>query len=144
MNIVVGVTARPESQSALERAVAEAQLRGARLHIVHTVGQGQGESPGKTREWLSRLEDLRAEGAAQVERLADQGVTATHRVEPVSTDPAGVLLSVADEVDADLIVLGLRRRSAVGKLLLGSVSQDVLLKARCPVLAVQAHTDVGD
>ena len=136
MDIVVGVTTRPESRAALERAITEARLRDARLHIVHTVGEGQGENPGKTREWLSRLEDLRAEGERQVAELAEQGVTATHRVEPVSTDAAGVLLDVAAEVDADLIVLGLRRRSAVGKLLLGSVSQDVLLKAPCPVLAV--------
>ena len=46
------------------------------------------------------------------------------------------LLDLAGELDAELIVIGLRRRSAVGKLLLGSAAQNVLLNATVPVLAV--------
>ena len=53
-------------------------------------------------------------------------------------DPAEDLIAVADEVDADLIVIGLRRRTPVGKLIMGSNAQQVLLDASCPVLAVKA------
>jgi nucleotide-binding universal stress UspA family protein len=53
-------------------------------------------------------------------------------------DPAEDLVNVAGEVDAELIVIGLRRRSPVGKLILGSNAQRVLLDAPCPVLAVKA------
>jgi nucleotide-binding universal stress UspA family protein len=53
-------------------------------------------------------------------------------------DPAEDLVNVANEVDAELIVIGLRRRSPVGKLILGSNAQRVLLDAPCPVLAVKA------
>ena len=44
---------------------------------------------------------------------------------------------VADETDADLIVIGLRRRTPVGKLILGSNAQRILLDAPCAVLAVK-------
>ena len=47
-------------------------------------------------------------------------------------------MAVADEVDADMIVIGLRRRTPVGKLIMGSNSQSILLDASCPVLAVKA------
>ena len=53
-------------------------------------------------------------------------------------DPADDLIDVAEKENAALIVIGLRRRSPVGKLLLGSNAQEILLKADCPVLAVKA------
>ncbi|MGW3606483.1 universal stress protein [Micromonospora sp. NPDC005161] len=53
-------------------------------------------------------------------------------------DAADELVDVAEETAADLIVIGLRRRSAMGKFLLGSSAQRILLDANCPVLAVKA------
>lgn len=53
-------------------------------------------------------------------------------------DPAEVLVDLAEQTNAELIVIGVRRRTPVGKLLLGSQAQQVLLDAECPVLAVKA------
>ena len=53
-------------------------------------------------------------------------------------DPAEDLISIAEDSDAELIVIGLRRRTPVGKLILGSNAQRILLDAPCPVLAVKA------
>jgi nucleotide-binding universal stress UspA family protein len=53
-------------------------------------------------------------------------------------EPAEDLVAVAEEHGADLLVIGLRRRSPVGKLILGSQAQRVLLDAPCAVLAVKA------
>ena len=53
-------------------------------------------------------------------------------------EPAEDLISVAETNSADLIVIGLRRRSPVGKLILGSNAQRILLDAHCAVLAVKA------
>jgi universal stress protein A len=50
-----------------------------------------------------------------------------------------VILETADEYDVDLIVMGTHGRSGIGRLLLGSVTEEVLRKARCPVLTVKAH-----
>ena len=57
---------------------------------------------------------------------------------PAGLEPSDELIRAAQETDAELIVVGLRHRTAVGKLLLGSYAQRVLLEADCPVLAVKA------
>jgi nucleotide-binding universal stress UspA family protein len=51
---------------------------------------------------------------------------------------ADAILGVAEQLGADLLVIGVRRRSPVGKLVTGSTAQQVLLDASCSVLAVKA------
>ena len=141
MNIVAGVTSRPESRVALDRAIDEVKLRGGHLYIIHTMDQGLKSGAATARDWTSAVAAERATGERIVEELAEQGIEATYRVELANSGPAATLLEVAEEVGADLIVIGIRRRSAVGKLVLGSVSQAVLLGADCPVLAVKGAED---
>jgi len=117
--IVVGYSAKPEGRAALRRAIAEAGLRGCQLIVVHS-------SPD------DELESLRAE-------LESSGIAHTVRAVVDTVDPAEELLNSADVSSAEFIVIGLRRRSPVGKLLLGSNAQRVLLDASCPVLAVKAE-----
>lgn len=116
--IVVGYSARAEGRAALQRAVSEANLRGSSLLVVHTAPDAE----------LSELE----------QHLQASGVE--HRIQAAteSLDPADEVLRAAETAQADFIVIGLRRRSPVGKLLLGSNAQRVLLDAACPVLAVKA------
>ena len=57
---------------------------------------------------------------------------------PSGTRAADEILRIAADRGADLIVIGLRRRSPVGKLFLGSTAQQMLLDAPCAVLAVKA------
>lgn len=126
MRIIVGFLRSPEGAAALERAIAEAKLRDAELVVIHTLSD---ES-----EQVTYRQEL-----AQVERrLKDEGVE--HRIRELvrGNTPGDDLVEVAREEGAELIVIGVRRRSPVGKLVLGSNAQDVLLKADCPVLAVKA------
>jgi nucleotide-binding universal stress UspA family protein len=80
------------------------------------------------------LADLRGELAATG---IPHRITGSEHVE----DPAEELINAAESAGADFIVIGLRRRSPVGKRLLGSNAQRVLLDASCPVLAVKAEPE---
>jgi nucleotide-binding universal stress UspA family protein len=55
--------------------------------------------------------------------------------------PAEEITQAADDSGADLVVIGMRRRTPVGKLIMSSVAQQVLLEVRCPVLSVKASYD---
>jgi nucleotide-binding universal stress UspA family protein len=128
--IVVGYVDKPEGRAALHRAAVEAKLRRARLVVVNA-GGATDTSPDET------LAAVRAE-------LAGEGLANEVRGSAPGLEPAEDLIAVADEIAADFIVIGLRRRSPVGKLILGSNAQRVLLDAPCPVLAVKADPTGAD
>jgi len=131
MSVVVGFVRSPEGDAALRRAIDEARLRDTKLVVVHSMEGGSKESSAEVIAYREALAEV--EG-----RLAGEGIE--HEVVELvlGHTPAEDLLEVAGQHDADLIVIGLRRRSPVGKLILGSNAQDVLLQADCPVLAVKA------
>jgi nucleotide-binding universal stress UspA family protein len=129
--IVVGYVPKPEGKAALERAAEEAKLRSSRLVVVNSHRGGREFDSDDAIESESQLEEVRTQ-------MAGHGVEFDIRQLVRGMDPAEDLVNVANEVDADLIVIGLRRRSPVGKLILGSNAQRVLLDAPCPVLAVKA------
>lgn len=129
MSVVVGYIESPEGRAALQRAVAEARLRDLPLTVVHSL-----RNDARIRE----AEDVLARIDEELNR---EGIRYEVR-ELVRGKPAGEdLVAFAHEHGADLIVIGLRRRSPVGKLVLGSNAQDVLLGADCPVLTVKAAGD---
>ncbi|MEI8058034.1 MAG: universal stress protein [Actinomycetes bacterium] len=129
--IVVGYIDTPEGQAALERAIVEADQRGARLIVVNSNRGGSHLDRDSSIELDAALAQVHAQ-------LQASGIEHEIRQLVRGDDPAEDLILVADEVDADLIVIGLRRRTPVGKLIMGSNSQAVLLDASCPVLAVKA------
>ena len=125
--IVVGYSADPFGRAALEHGIAEAKLRGTTIWVINS---SSGES---------YVDAGFAQGPeiGDVERhLAECGVE-FELTQPVGVDTAEELLKAMDRDDAELLVIGIRHRSPVGKLLLGSVSQRVLLECPKPVLAVK-------
>jgi len=129
--IVVGYVETPEGEAALARAIAEAQQRGARLIVINSHKGGAALDKAVAAELEESMDDVHR-------ALHDSGVEHEVRQLVRGVDPADDLIAVADEVDADLIVIGLRRRTPVGKLIMGSNAQQILLDASCPVLAVKA------
>ena len=129
--IVVGYVPKPEGKAALRRAAEEARLRGSRLVVVNSHRGGREFDRDDAIESETQLAEVKAE-------LEELGVPHDVRQLVRGMDPAEDLVNVAAEVDAELIIIGLRRRSPVGKLILGSNAQRVLLDAPCPVLAVKA------
>ncbi|MBA2464372.1 MAG: universal stress protein [Nocardioidaceae bacterium] len=129
--IVVGYVPKPEGHAALKRAAEEAKLRDMRLVVVNSHRGGREFDRDDAMDSETQLEEVRS-------MLREAGVEHEVRQLVRGLDPADDLVNVATEVDADIIVIGLRRRSPVGKLILGSNAQRVLLDAPCPVLAVKA------
>jgi nucleotide-binding universal stress UspA family protein len=129
MNVIVGYRPTPEGRAALDRGVDEARRFGARLVVVNSA-----EVPTDAPEPISA--ERGADALSQ--RLSADGVDHEIRQLDVDDEPADAILSGVSDPAGDLIVIGLRRRSPVGKLITGSVAQQVLLEASCPVLAVKA------
>lgn len=127
--VVVGYVPSPEGEAAVRQGLVEAELRNAKLivvysdHAVHTTHTAE-----------ERLEALHRATA-----ILD-GTSVEHEVRHLTegSDAVHDLLSAAEESAADLLVIGVRRRTPVGKLVLGSHAQSVLLEASIPVLAVKA------
>lgn len=128
--IVVGYVASPEGEAAVRQGIAEAKLRQCKVVVVYSDHGAQLDSAtaAERTEELDRIHGLLH--ASDVEH------DLRHLVR--GKDAVADVLNVADEISADLIVIGIRRRSPVGKLILGSHSQSILLEANVPVLAVKA------
>ncbi len=129
--VVVGYVPKPEGKAALRFAAEEAKLRNASLVVVNSHRGGREFDREDAIDSKSQLEEVR-------NQLTNAGVEHEVRQLVRGLDPAEDLMSVAAEVGAEVIVIGLRRRSPVGKLILGSNAQRILLDAPCPVLAVKA------
>jgi nucleotide-binding universal stress UspA family protein len=126
MAIVVGYLSTPEGEAALETAVIEARRRDVRLVVVMS-RRSRPEDHAAIEAEVDHVRDL----------LDDAEIAYDVRRTGRNTDAAEALVGAAEELDAELIVIGLRRRSPVGKLFLGSNAQRILLDAPCPVLAVK-------
>ena len=137
--VVVGTDGSTGAERALERAARLAGSSGARLHVVSAFHDG-----GPFKE---RLGDSARVDPIDVVRVAEEVLARAaaharrHGVEPElharEGDPAEALIEVAEEQDADLIVVGSRGWSAVRRFLLGSVSHKVAHHAPCTVMVVR-------
>lgn len=122
MTVIVAGTDTPEGQAAHRYGLQEAGRRGEDVLYFSLVG--------------SRPDPGLAEGAGVRETYAEP--------DPRNRDAAGSLLDEAERHDASAIVLGVRHRSAVGKFLLGSAAQQIILQAAVPVICVKPERTPRD
>lgn len=129
MTVIVGYRPTAEAAAALRRAIHEATLTQTLLSIIYSLERPAGGP-----------DELSVEHATDAlsHELADSRLDHHIRLLEPGEDPADVILDNITS-DCDLVVIGIRPRSRVGKLILGSVAQRVLLEARCPVLAVKSN-----
>ena len=132
MTIVVGFTATTPGRAALRAAIGEAALRQQPLLVINSSRGDALVDPGFAQEadweWVKAT-------------LDEAGVAFTVRQQIRGREASEEILELIDEVDATLCVIGLRKRSAVGKMLLGSNAHRILMQATCPVLSVRADDD---
>lgn len=129
MSVVVGYVPTPEGEAALSHAIEEARQRATRLVVINS---SRGDAVVDERYALPEQVKVLHErlDTAGIEHLLLHGISVN--------DAADELLDAANHHRADLIVIGVRRRSPLGKLIMGSTAQRVVLEAICPVLAVKA------
>lgn len=125
--IVIGYSADAFGRAALEHGIAEAKLRGTTLLVINSTS---GEAYVDPR--FAQSDEVH-----DVERHLEECGVEFELTQPVGVDTAEELLKAMDADDAELLVIGIRHRNPVGKLLLGSVSQHLLLECRKPILAVK-------
>lgn len=129
MTIVVGYTPTPAGRAALTTAMTEARKSDRPLVVVNTSRGDALDDPAFAQP--ADLDWVRA-------TLEEAGVTFTIRQEVRGREAADELIDVLEEVGAELCVIGIRRRSAVGKMVLGSNAHRILMDSPCPVLTVRA------
>ncbi len=131
MAIVVGCVPTREGRAALSTATQEAIVRSCNLIAVRAPRGGRETGSEEFQQLAALLGELS-------QSLEEVGLRQELREATGRQDLSDIIIDTAEEVGATLIVIGLRRRSKVGKLFLGSNVQRILLDAACPVLAVKA------
>lgn len=133
--LVVGYDSSAPATRAARLAIALAVPRAGSVWFVHASETDRRRAEPLTEEEL--LTPFRAVSQAMVGLVSEarsQGVTG--HVESREGAPAELVLAVAQEVDADLIVVGTRGHASPSRVLLGSVSAHVLAHANVPVVVV--------
>lgn len=129
MTILVAYAPRPEGQAALEQGIEIAKQRKELLMVVNASPGGDKEDPA-----MADVQDYERVGKL----LAATGIPYELKQFVRGKNAADEIQALSETLPISLIVIGLRKRTAVGKLIMGSVAQDILLNVPCPVLAVKA------
>jgi nucleotide-binding universal stress UspA family protein len=128
VTVLVGFLPTPEGEAAFAAGLEESQRRGTKLLVLNSPRGGAPVSADAAPDPVVTELTTRAQAS---------GVEIEVRQSSHDGEVADELIRVAQESDASVIVIGLRKRSPVGKLLMGSSAQRILLDADRPVLAVK-------
>ena len=129
MTILVAYVPRPEGQAALDKGIEIAKRRNERLVVVNASPGGSKDDPSRAAAYdFEEIERMLAKTGLDAE--AKQFVRGNSAVEEIE--------ALVESLQVSLLIIGLRKRSPVGKLIMGSVAQELLLSVSCPVLAVKA------
>ena len=144
--IVVGVDYSDQSARAFAAALDLALYRDSQIYAVAVA---EGHAPGRPAKESAEMEQTFHEEAqrtldrwigSQLDELEKSGGKLNRRRIAAVIDfgkPADAVLAMADDVQADLIVVGTHGKKGLGRLVVGSVAQDAVRRAHCPVLVTR-------
>ncbi len=130
MNVVVGYIDSPEGDAALDQGIEEARLRSGKLVVVHSKVGGDHDRTEDYRQMAAALERVH-------DRLHKEAVEHCTHEYVRGNEPVADLLGAVRDHEAGLLVIGVRTRSATGKLLLGSNALEILHDSPVPVMCVK-------
>jgi nucleotide-binding universal stress UspA family protein len=139
-NILVPIDFSACAEHALDYACDLAAKLGARIHVINAIGATLPELSVALTEQM--LASLRHNNAAALDKLIEprRKKAAFGEITVVDGDARDAILQAARAIRADLIVIGTHGRRGLTRVLLGSVAEDVLRRAPCPVLTVRLET----
>ncbi|GAA3981151.1 universal stress protein [Comamonas faecalis] len=129
MTLLVAYVPRPEGQAALDAAIEIAVNNNEELIVVNAGPGGRDDASIVNGYEVERVEERLA--ALPIKAQFKQFVRGKGTIEEIE--------ELVDTMNVRVLVIGLRKRSPVGKLLMGSMAQEILLTVSCPVLAVKAN-----
>ncbi|MFG1952310.1 universal stress protein [Micromonospora sp. NPDC048830] len=129
MTVLVGYVPSALGEAALRAAIEQARFRDEPLLVVNT-------SRGDAYVDPRLVQDHDLDRVAR--ELTAAGVPHTIRQLVRGRDAAEEIVDIVEAEDVSLVVIGIRHRTPVGKLIMGSAAQEILLRVPCPVLAVKA------
>ena len=131
MTILVAYVPRPEGEAALDKGIEIATRRDEHLVVVNA-------SPGGGKADPSAVDVVDAERVENI--LKDSGLNAEFKQLVRGKNAVEEIEALVESLQVSVLIIGLRKRSPVGKLIMGSVAQELLLSVSCPVLAVKASS----
>ena len=135
--ILVPIDFSDVSQAALEFAVVVAERFDAEMHVLHVDDDPILNAPTTSDDFRQESSD---KSKQQLDQLLDQQVKQGLRMvlaARCSTDTTQAILDYIEEFNVDLIVMGAKGRSALANMLMGSVAEDLMRKAPCPVITIR-------
>lgn len=130
MKLLVGYDGSAACRAALDVAIWHAKAFQAKVYVVASMIKGTEEDQKSIQQMELELEERRIE-------VEKQGVPCETHLLIRGMPPGEDLVNYIQEQQIDEVVIGVKRRSKVGKLLFGSTAQFVILKAPCPVVTVK-------
>ena len=130
MNILVGYDSSNVAKEALVLAKKYAKAFDAKVYVVRSLAQSREMKLEDIQKAEQELENIRRS-------FRDEGIACKTEAIVSSISPGEDLVQFAQKNEIDEIIIGVRRRSKVGKLLFGSNAQYIILMAQCPVVAVK-------
>ncbi|MFW6236809.1 MAG: universal stress protein [Desulfosudaceae bacterium] len=129
MKIMVCYDGGEGSQWALALAIEHVKVFDAELYLVASLEKG-------TDAEQALIDHLQSELGKAKEKLGEQGLACTTHLLVRGITPGEDMVAYAKENKIDQVVIGVRRKSKMGKLIFGSTAQYLILKAPCPVLTI--------
>lgn len=132
------------AERALPHAAVLASWHEADLHVLNVSGEGAEEKEGKERSFpvpVDTLSDLLRRKEEPPESVDLESLTIIQE-QRENASPSEAIVEYADAQDMDLVVLGTRGRRGLQRLLIGSVTEEVLRAVPCPVLTVRGEGEL--
>jgi nucleotide-binding universal stress UspA family protein len=130
MNILVAYDGTKEAKEAARLATRHAKAFNARIILAYSMVGGP-EIPRK------EFDQAEKELQTQEILLKEEGVACETLLSVRGLETGEDLVKIAEEKQAEEIIIGIQRKSKVGKLLFGSTAQYIILNAPCPVVTVR-------